>query len=171
MSPSRRKKWEVICGDCKKKRMVHYTKYREYLKNPRLCSPCAGKRIKAETWMTGRVAWNKGKKLGRPSKAKGRELVAMKGDKNPNWKGGTTPKNAAIRTSLPYKIWRRNVFERDDYTCQICSKRGGDLHIDHIKPFAYFPELRMELANGRVLCKECHMKTDTYLSGAIINSK
>jgi len=35
-----------------------------------------------------------------------------------------------------------------------------------IKPFAYFPELRLVIANGRTLCIPCHKKTDTYLSKA-----
>lgn len=33
---------------------------------------------------------------------------------------------------------------------------------DHIKPFAYYPDLRFELSNGRTLCIDCHKKTDTY---------
>ena len=52
--------------------------------------------------------------------------------------------------------------ERDNYTCQICGTRGGDLEADHIKPFAYYPDIRFELSNGRTLCKPCHRKTDTY---------
>ena len=56
-------------------------------------------------------------------------------------------------------IWRKAVFERDNYTCQICRVRGKYLEADHIKPFAYFPELRFELTNGRTLCRKCHDKT------------
>ena len=55
--------------------------------------------------------------------------------------------------------WRKTVFERDDYTCQECHTRGSYLEADHIKPFAYFPELRYELSNGRTLCRPCHDKT------------
>lgn len=59
-------------------------------------------------------------------------------------------------------IWRKFIFERDDYTCQICKIRGGKLHADHIKPYVAFPELRYDTNNGRCLCAACHRKTDTY---------
>lgn len=86
----------------------------------------------------------------------------MTGNKHFAWKDGATPKNQQIRTSLEYKIWRRSVFERDNYTCVWCGIRGGVLNADHIKPFAYFPELRFAIDNGRTLCVRCHRTTDTY---------
>lgn len=88
------------------------------------------------------------------------------GAKSHFWRGGITPKNTLIRSSFEYQEWRRHVFERDNYTCQICAARGVKLHADHIKPFAYFPALRFDLANGRTLCVLCHKQTPTYLSGA-----
>ena len=94
------------------------------------------------------------------------ELGVMKGEKNGMWKGGITPINLIIRTSSKYKEWRKEVFKRDNYTCVECSYTGRNLNADHIKPFAYFPELRFELSNGRTLCVDCHKKTDTYLSKA-----
>lgn len=57
------------------------------------------------------------------------------------------------------EIWRKAVFERDDYTCQFCVVRGGKLEADHVLPFAYFPEIRYELSNGRTLCRNCHSTT------------
>lgn len=55
--------------------------------------------------------------------------------------------------------WRKQVFARDNYTCTACQTRGSYLEADHIKPWAYFPELRFELSNGRTLCRACHNKT------------
>ena len=91
---------------------------------------------------------------------------ANKGEKSYLWKGGLTKKNKQIRCSLEYRLWRTAVFERDNYTCIWCGIRGnqtgGYLEADHIKPFAYYPELRFAIDNGRTLCRECHKKTDTY---------
>lgn len=84
------------------------------------------------------------------------------GLKNPSWKNGVSKENHRIRQSKAFKEWRAAVFERDNYTCTECGIRGGYLEPDHIKPFAYFKELRFDLNNGRTLCKPCHKKTDTY---------
>ena len=64
--------------------------------------------------------------------------------------------------TLQYKEWRKIVFERDKYTCQICGIKNIKFHADHIKPWALYPKLRYELTNGRTLCIACHIKTDTY---------
>ena len=85
------------------------------------------------------------------------------GENNSNWKGGITPLNLKIRHSREYKLWRKAIFERDNYTCIWCGdKKGGNLNADHIKPFALFPELRFAIDNGRTLCELCHKTTDTY---------
>ena len=80
-------------------------------------------------------------------------------ENNPAWKGGITPINLKIRNSKEYTLWRSAIFERDNYTCVWCTKHGGYLEADHIKPFAYFPELRFAIDNGRTLCRPCHITT------------
>lgn len=75
---------------------------------------------------------------------------------------GLTTKHYRIRRSSRYKQWREAIFERDDYTCQMCFTRGGILNADHVKPFALFPDLRFDLDNGRTLCLPCHKLTPTY---------
>ena len=102
----------------------------------------------------------------RPSPLRGREALWAKGENNVNWKGGISRKNRTERQWLmmqkEYRNWRREIFERDDYTCQICGERGIYLHADHIKPWATYPGLRYKVDNGRTICKECHWKTETW---------
>ena len=73
-----------------------------------------------------------------------------------------TPEARLFRTTIAYQDWRRQVFERDDFTCQICGVRGGKLHADHILPYSSNPDLRLSLDNGRTLCIPCHHKTPTW---------
>src|SRR5688572_6929542 len=81
---------------------------------------------------------------------------ARMGPKHWNWKGGTAILNKKRWARIEYKDWRRAVFGRDNFTCQICRERGGRLEADHIKPFFLFPELEHSVDNGRTLCHSCH---------------
>lgn len=88
---------------------------------------------------------------------------ARKGEKGSNWRGGIYARNLAIRRGVEYKLWREAVFKRDGYACIWGGKEHGTkLNADHIKPFAFFPELRFAIDNGRTLCEDCHRKTDTF---------
>lgn len=98
----------------------------------------------------------------------GKSLIGKRvGIKNPNWKGGITPINKKIRQSVEYRLWRESVFKRDSYTCIWCGFKGY-IEADHIKSFAYFPELRFAIDNGRTLCLPCHKTTNTYLKNKLI---
>lgn len=147
-------------------------------------------RAKQSQARTGKIPWNKGVKmwegkvhprgtLGMKGMNKGRIVsdetrerlkLSHIGKKYPlsskeahwNWKGGITPENEAVRKSAEYKSWRSKVFERDEHTCQVCYKKGGTLHADHILPFATHPDKRFDIENGRTLCLECHQNTDSY---------
>ncbi len=100
------------------------------------------------------AAAKRGKKL--PAVVCEKMSLARQGAKHPNWKGGITPENQRVRNSREMKAWRDAVFSRDQFTCLDCGQIGGKLEADHIKPFAYFPELRFDISNGRTLCFTCH---------------
>ena len=102
------------------------------------------------------------KAIGRVISPEVRMKMGSKGQKNPSWIDGRTPLNKRIRHSVEYRLWKEAVFERDNWTCQFCGTRGGELNADHIKPFAHHPDLRTSISNGRTLCVPCHRKTDTF---------
>jgi hypothetical protein len=97
---------------------------------------------------------------------------AFKGDKCHFWKGGVTPLRAMIRVSLEYKLWKRQIFERDNFTCNECNQRGGYLHAHHIKSFSQILEDNnittleqaieckelWDINNGITFCRKCHRK-------------
>lgn len=90
----------------------------------------------------GRMPWNTGLR------------GFLGGEKHYNWQGGITPKNIKERIQFRY-YFQKKVFERDNYSCVLCGSRG-ELHVDHIKPWAKYPELRFNLDNCQTLCKSCH---------------
>lgn len=67
--------------------------------------------------------------------------------------------NKAIRNRLAG--WAKMVKDRDGRKCVLCGSTTN-LHADHIKPIALYPELMRDLSNGRTLCFDCHKKTPTY---------
>lgn len=90
-------------------------------------------------------------------------MLQRTGEKSPAWRGWLTEINKRARSTKAYIEWRLAVFKRDNYTCVECGDdRGGNLEADHIKPFAYFPELRTDVDNGRTLCSDCHKLTETW---------
>ena len=131
-------------------------------------------------WANRKFCSNSCRRKANPSSKETRLKVsrAMSGDRNPMkqlvnrlklsgknshwWKGGITPINQLLRRRMEFQDWRKDIFKRDDYTCQICGERGCELNADHIKPFAYYPELRYDLNNGRTLCVLCHKNTPDY---------
>lgn len=86
----------------------------------------------------------------------------QKGEKGWNWQGGKTSWRNEIYNSLDWKLWREAVFERDNYTCQMCGQHGGRLEANHIKKFSDYPDLRFEVSNGITLCKPCHRDKVTW---------
>ncbi len=172
-----RRNWELsrYCSNkCRHERPVHpmtgrtwqmSEEQKEHLRNV----------LKGKTCNTGRTHIKKGQHLspdteikkGQTSYWKGKPNPHFAGPNNPRWKGGITPEHLKVRWSKKSKDFRDKIFKRDGYTCKSCgrSRKIGDrviLNVHHIKSFAIHKELRFDENNVITLCKECHVKTDTY---------
>lgn len=113
---------------------------------------------------------NKGKHLSQNTEFKKGQ---MRGERVYGWKGGITPLTKKIRHCYKYIKWKSQVFERDNWTCQTCGKRGCTLEVHHIKSFSQiFKENNIktfedaikcskfwDVSNGVTLCKDCHNLT------------
>ena len=120
------------------------------------------------------------KKIGEASKNRRMSDITRKKISGKNsylWKGGITSLHDYIRNSLQYKRWVCSCMIRDNWTCIICKKRGGDLHAHHIVLFSDIlkehnirtkSQARLckelwDINNGITLCEECHKLTHKYL--------
>jgi hypothetical protein len=83
---------------------------------------------------------------------------ALRGEKNPNWKGGMSRGYKTGYYSTEYKNWRRAVFERDAYSCQMpgCELNCSYVEPHHVKTWSGYPQLRFVVNNGITLCVNCH---------------
>lgn len=109
----------------------------------------------------GRTPWNKGKKWPEEVLVKLRgKRDSIVGDKNPNWRGGIDIKIRGERRSRDYRILKRVVRERDK-VCVLCGSED-QLQVDHIKSFTYYPLLRYDMDNVRLLCWDCHKATPNF---------
>ena len=60
------------------------------------------------------------------------------------------------RNTAEYRAWRKSVFERDNYTCQMCGRRDKKLNAHHIERYRNCIERRTDVENGITLCCDCH---------------
>lgn len=115
-----------------------------------------GQRLSKKTeFKKGVTPWNKGTKGVMKAWNKDKRCPQLQGENSGAWKGGLTKKNNLDRSRFRQTI-QKKVFERDDYTCQMCDVKGGKLQVDHIQSWAEYIELRFEMNNLRTLCMECH---------------
>lgn len=80
-----------------------------------------------------------------------------RGENHPSWKGGVSKLNDK-KDSWDYKKWRKQVYERDYWTCQHCGYKGQEINAHHIYSWKYYPEKRYDIDNGITLCVSCHTK-------------
>ena len=152
---------------CSKKCYAHYKSdnpndYKPFnlqqwhIDNPELSKKAKEKHLES---VTGKPAWNKGKKGLQKWTNKQHELAKERiGPKSYSWKGGK------------WLYWRKQTLLRDNYTCKECGLRDKEImDLDHIKPMRKSGKNRddMKLAdieahggieNLQTLCPNCHKR-------------
>jgi hypothetical protein len=106
------------------------------------------------------------------------------GENASGWRGGRTNLINRLRKSSVYKLWRKLVYERDNFQCVQCGQKGigKNLNADHKRPFSVllkennisdyvkalgcFPLWQVD--NGQTLCVDCHKKTESYLNCNVV---
>jgi len=142
----------------KKNRLAHLGKKMNLKTRMKISMALKGKQPKNIV-----AGWNRGIKTGNiPKTAFKLGDKRIVGKNNPNWKGGISKLNKTKRQlemeTSRYKNWRKFVFERDGYTCQICEEAGKRLRANHIKRYVDYKELRTEKNNGITICENCDVK-------------
>jgi len=118
-----------------------------------------------------RTKMSESRKNKHPSQITREKLSESKsGSNNPSWKGGISSLTNRIRRCFKYRQWLSDIYTRDDFTCQECGIRGGNLNAHHIKSFSsilqFYEITTLEealeceelwnLNNGITFCKKCH---------------
>lgn len=130
------------------------------------------KKPNSGSFKKGLIPWNKGKSTFKNCERCGNQFNTNRGTLTKphqrfcsrscaTWKNGNTSIKKRLWSDSRAREWRKLVKIKDGNKCVICGSTKK-LHCDHIKPQKRFPELKFDINNGRVLCFECHKKTETY---------
>jgi hypothetical protein len=78
---------------------------------------------------------------------------------------GVPPLSEDFYRSDAWFTVRYEALKRGKGCCECCGARAtanNPLHVDHIKPRSYHPELELDLSNLQVLCRECNLGKRNY---------
>ena len=100
------------------------------------------------------------------------------GENNWNYNPNLTDEDRIDRRKIPgYTQWAKNIYKRDNYTCQKCYKTKNKnnkykkIHAHHIEGYAENPNIRLDLNNGITFCSPCHMKFHYIYGKKNVNRK
>lgn len=97
-----------------------------------------------------------------PYLVNGKHWLKQEGKHPASWKGGVTPERQTLYGSHKWKETVKEVWNRENATCQRCGKRQNEdkahsFHLHHLYPFADFKHLRANPDNLVLLCRDCHL--------------
>lgn len=78
-------------------------------------------------------------------------------ENNPCWNPNLTDEERENGRRIEgLKEWRNEVMIRDNYTCQVTGKHGGNLNVHHLNAYHWDKEHRTDTNNGITISKEIH---------------
>ena len=156
----------LICPQCNKEFKVFLSRLKKKAKNIFCSHECRSKYYSGENSphfkkRLIKKCLNCGKVFKVRQKYRKRKVCSVKcgnsGRFNANWKGGITNKMKLARNKEVNIKWRKAVFERDNYTCQLCGQKGNTLHVHHMKQFSENYNRKFFISEGITLCEKCHL--------------
>lgn len=83
--------------------------------------------------------------------------IKNSGENNPAWNPNKTEEERIVgRDYDEYNYFVKDVLARDNYTCQRCGQKNGDLTVHHLDGYNWCIDKRTEVTNGITLCNNCH---------------
>lgn len=124
-------------------------------------------RLNGQPKLKGKKSWSSGlTKFDNPSVMK--ISLSKMGDKNPAYNPDLTDEyrnNLKLyRKSSENNLWKKEVYHKDNYTCQKCKLRKDingkykKLNAHHKESYSANPDLGLKRLNGIVFCVDCHKK-------------
>lgn len=96
-----------------------------------------------------------------PYLVNGKHWLKQSGKHPASWAGGVSPERQKIYASREWKDAVKEVWRREQGTCQRCGKRQKDclahFHLHHLYPFSAYKRLRTNPDNLALLCRDCHL--------------
>ncbi len=153
------------CMECSGNKKFTYEEVRQYFEDHN-CELLEIKYINSQTPMEYRCDCGNDKckirfadfKSG--SRCKECAIERVSGKNHHHYNFDLTDEERKRKRNSPEDIkWRKDVFERDNYTCQYCrDNKGGNLNAHHLESYDINVELRLVVSNGITLCEKHHIE-------------
>ncbi len=85
---------------------------------------------------------------------------AQRGSKNHSWNPELTDGDREHRRSLnktQLQEWRKTIFARDHFTCQILGHKGCNLNVHHLFSYHKYKDRRFDIHNGITIRRDVHL--------------
>lgn len=65
-------------------------------------------------------------------------------------------RNISHNNGFTYNNWRKSIYEKYNYSCDICLKSHCKINAHHLDGYHWCKERRFDITNGVALCEDCH---------------